>query len=328
MDQRARSPAFLVAPDSFKGTFDAPTAAAAIGRGLESAGAKVDSCPLADGGEGTMEVLLATLGGERFEAAARDPLGREVEAWWGRLADGRGVVEVAQASGLGLVREDERDAERASSFGTGELIAAAVGAGAREVLVGAGGSATTDGGAGAIAAVRAAGGLGGVKLAVLCDVRAPFEDAARVFGPQKGAGAATVERLSERLDRLASSLPRDPRGVPMSGAAGGLAGGLWAAFGAELRSGASAVLDAVGFERRLSSVEAVVSGEGRLDETSLEGKVVGEVAARCHDAGRTLHLIAGEVALDDSALRELGAASVETATTLSEIEATAAALSP
>ena len=135
---------------------------------------------------------------------------------------------MAAASGLALVSESERDAFAASTFGTGQLIAAAVERGAEVVYVGVGGSATTDGGAGAIKAIRQAGGLRDTKLVVLCDVRTPFEDAARIFGPQKGAGKDDVRRLTKRLNDMAGRLDRDPRGVPMTGAAGGLSGGLWA----------------------------------------------------------------------------------------------------
>ena len=313
---------YLVAPDSFKGTFTSPEVAGAIARGLAGTGARAEVCPLADGGEGTMEVLLAALGGQSAAAAAHDPLGRGIEARFGRLADGRAIVESAQASGLGLVEPRERDAEAASTFGTGELIAAAVAAGAQRVVVAAGGSAATDGGAGAVEAIEAAGGLHGARLEVLCDVRTPFDQAARVFGPQKGADADAVRRLEERLDRYADGLPRDPRGIEMTGCAGGLAGGLWAAFGAELRSGAAAVMDAIGFDRRLAAADAVVSGEGRLDEQSLEGKLVGEVADRCRAAGVPLHLIVGSVTLDE-ARRRLGAQTVTVASTLEEIEAAA-----
>ena len=247
-----------------------------------------DLCPVADGGEGTMEVLLTALGGETAGARVHDPLGREVDAGFALIEDGgTAIVEVAQASGLGLVAEDERDAEAASTAGTGELIMAAVAAGAAEVLVAAGGSATTDGGAGAIAAIEEAGGLGGARLVVLCDVRTPFERAAEVFGPQKGADAATVARLTRRLRDRAAKLPRDPRGVPMTGAAGGLAGGLWAAFGAALEPGAAFVLDALGFDARMRAARAVVTGEGRLDEQTLEGKAVGEVADALPPGGRT-----------------------------------------
>ncbi|MDX6599322.1 MAG: glycerate 2-kinase, partial [Gaiellales bacterium] len=242
-----RTPRALVAPDSFKGTFDAKTVADAIARGLQAAGWEADRCPVADGGEGTMELLVAALGGRLEAAEATDPLGRAVQCAVGWVAGGGGgeaaIVEVAQASGLGLVAHAERDPWRASTRGTGELIALVAAAGASEILVAGGGSATTDGGRGAIEAIREGGGLRSARLVVLCDVETAFEDASRVFGPQKGADAAMVEALEDRLTRLAAQLPRDPRGVPRSGAAGGLSGGLWAAFGAELRRGAAAILD-------------------------------------------------------------------------------------
>ena len=316
---------YLVAPDSFKGTLSSREVAGAVARGLESVGADADRCPLADGGEGTMEVLLEALGGERVAVPAHDPLGRPIEAEYGRLADGSAIVEVAAASGLGLVAEGERDPEAASTQGTGELIAATIAGGAARVLVAAGGSATTDGGAGAIAAIREAGGPAEARLELLCDVRTRFEDAPRTFGPQKGAGPESVARLERRLDELAGELPRDPRGIEMTGAAGGLAGGLWAAFGADLRPGAEFVLDAVGFDRRLEAADAAVSGEGRLDEQSLEGKLVGVVAQRCKAAGRPLHLIVGGVAGDRLSER-LAAAGLEVASTPDEIAAAATRL--
>ena len=198
------------------------------------------------------------------------PLGDPVDASFVLRADGSAVVECAAASGLGLVKEAERDAWAASTYGTGELIAAAVEAGASSVLVAVGGSATTDGGAGAIEALKEAGVT--PRMEVLCDVRTPFEDAARVFGPQKGADAAMVKRLSKRLAELAAAAPKDPRGVPMSGAAGGLAGGLWAHFGAKLVPGAPYVLDALGFDEAMRAALFVVTGEGRLDRQSLAGQ--------------------------------------------------------
>jgi glycerate kinase len=310
----------LVAPDSFKGTFTAEEAAAAIASGLRAAGGEAEELPVADGGEGTM----AALGGERATAGVSDPLGRPVDAEYALLADGRGVVEAAAASGLGLVAEDERDAFAASTQGTGELIAAAVEAGAEEVLVGVGGSATTDGGAGAVEALREAGVS--PRLIVLCDVRTAWEDAARVFGPQKGADAATVKRLERRLEKLAADAPRDPRGVPMTGAAGGLAGGLWAWLGAELVPGAPYVLDALGFNDRMRAATFVVTGEGRLDAQTLAGKACGEVATRCRQSGIACHAIVGANALDPFQERILDLASVTEATTLEEIEAAGAAL--
>ena len=289
---------FLVAPDSFKGTFGAASVAEAIAAGIEERGAEADRCPVADGGEGTMDVLLDALGGERRQAEVHDPLRRSIEASFGLLGDGTtAIVETAQASGLALVAPEERDPERADSFGSGELIAAAVGAGARSVLLAVGGSASTDGGAGAIAALREAGLLGTVAIEVLCDVTAPFEDAARIFAPQKGADGAAVERLARRLQARAAELPHDPCGVPMGGCAGGLSGGLWA-YGATLRPGAAFVLEAIGFDQRLGAVDAVVSGEGRFDSQSLGGKIVGEVAIHCARAGKPLHLVVGESGFD------------------------------
>jgi glycerate kinase len=310
-------PPLLVAPDAFKGTLDAPRVAAAIGRGVRRAGLlEPDLCPVADGGEGTLDVLLAALGGTRLAVEVSDPLGRPVLAHFGLLeADGAGgkgptaVVEVADASGLGRVAEHERDPLAASTEGTGQLIAAAIEAGARHVLVGAGGSATTDGGAGALAALTRAGGLREASLTVLCDVRTPFELAAERFAAQKGArDPETVRRLSRRLRRQARSLPRDPRGIPMTGAAGGLAGGLWAALGARLEAGAPFVLRALDFDRRLRRSRAVVVGEGRLDRGTLEGKAPGEIAVRARQGGVPAHAIVGVNALDafDARLLDLG----------------------
>jgi glycerate kinase len=298
---------FLVAPDSFKGTFDARRVAETIAAGIEAAGGESERCPVADGGEGTMDVLLGALGGERRSARVHDPLRRPIDAEFALLDDGKtAIVEMAQASGLSLVAPEERDAERADTYGTGELIAAAVEAGANRVLVAVGGSATTDGGRGALEALRESEAAfvfctssreqrtnAKVRIEVLCDVRTAFEDAARVFAPQKGADQAAVERLTARLEVLAAELPRNPRGVPMTGCAGGLSGGLWA-HGAELRPGADFVLDALDFDGRRDRADAVVSGEGRFDSQSLEGKIVGAIADRCAAAGKPLHLIVGQ----------------------------------
>jgi len=315
----------LVAPDSFKGTFRATEVAAAIGRGLEAAGRRVDLCPVADGGEGTLDALAAGLGAERRAAAVTDPLGRAIEAEFG-LAGEVALVDTAAASGLSLVSEDERDAVAASTAGTGELIAAAIEAGARTVYLGVGGSATTDGGAGAINALGGAGGLDGVELVVLCDVRTPFEDAARVFGPQKGADLDDVKRLTARLHAMARRWVRDPRGVPMTGAAGGLSGGLWAVFGAQLVPGAAFVLDEVGFDARMRAARAVVTGEGRLDMQSLVGKVVSEVATRARQSGVPCHAIVGSRELDSMGARILDLDRVIEASTVQELEAAGAAL--
>jgi glycerate 2-kinase len=294
----------LVAPDSFKGTLGAAEVAEAIARGLESCGHPTDRCPIGDGGEGTLEPLTQALDGELRSAVVADPLGRPIEARFAFADEGRiAVVETAAASGLGLVAASERDAIAASTLGTGELILAAIAAGAQVVYVGVGGSATTDGGAGAIRAIREGGGLRGARLVVLSDVRTPFEDAARVFGPQKGADQREVRRLSQRLNALARRLERDPRGIPMTGAAGGLSGGLWAEFGAELVSGSEFVLDAVDFDRR-----------------SLAGKAVSEVATRARQSGVPCHAIVGQRELDSFGARVLDLQAVLEASTLEEIE--------
>src|SRR3954451_20825033 len=268
----------LVAPDSFKGTFSAAQVAGAIGRGIERAGLlPPDLCPVADGGEGTLDALLPQLGGELRAVTVKGPLGAPVNTGFGLVEDGgTAIVEMAMASGLGLM--PSKDAWNASTYGTGELIAAAAQAGAAVILVAVGGSATTDGGAGAIEAIEAAGGLGGAKIVILSDVRTPFEDAPRVFGPQKGADEDMVRRLEQRLDELAQRLPRDPRGGPMTGAAGGLSGGRGAHYGAKLEAGAPFVLYAFDFDRRMLASRAVVTGEGKLDEQALQGKVIGEIS--------------------------------------------------
>jgi len=177
----------VLAPDSFKGTLTAPQVAAALAGPLEEAGYQVDRCPLADGGEGTADALLVARGGQLVEVDAHDPLGRAFGSSFALLGDGAtAVVETAAASGLALLAPGERDPERASTRGTGELIVAAARR-AAEVLVGVGGSATTDGGRGALEAIAMSGGLGGARIICLCDVRTPWELAARTFGPQKGA---------------------------------------------------------------------------------------------------------------------------------------------
>ena len=322
----------LVAPDSFKGTFSAADVAAAAAAGVRGAGREAVELPLADGGEGTMEVLSAAFGGEIQMELVHDPLGRPVTASFALLEGGEtAIVEMAQASGLARVAPTERDAWAASTYGTGELIAAAARAGTRKVIVTVGGSATTDGGAGALAALDAAGVE--VELEVLCDVWTVSELAPRTYGPQKGADPETVRRLERRLDELAARAPRDPRGVPLTGAAGGLSGGLWAFRGAKLVPGAASVLDLLDFDERASGAALVVTGEGRLDEQTLEGKVVAEVAARCRSLGVPCYAVVGKSALGREGLERLGLSGVREATKLPELrEAGAwlarAALSP
>jgi glycerate kinase len=268
----------LACPDKFRGTLTAARAAAAMAAGLRTAGFdEVRELPLADGGEGTLAALLASRGGSTRSTTVTGPLGDAVDAEWGLLPDGTAVVEMARASGLTLVGR-RNDALRASTRGTGELVAAALRGGAQRVVVGVGGSATTDGG---LAAVEALGwSLTGADVTVAYDVETPFLDAARVYGPQKGATAAQVELLTRRLERLAEEYERrtgvDVTALPGSGAAGGLAGGL-AAIGARLEPGFDVVAQHAGLDRALAGVDLVMTGEGSVDATSFEGKVVGGV---------------------------------------------------
>ena len=196
-------------------------------------------------------------------------------------------------------------------------------AGAGEVGAAAGHSAAADGGA---RAIEALGDAPGVPLTVACGVGTAWEDGARGFAPEKGADPSTVRRLERRLEALAAELPRDPRGVPHGGAAGGLAGGLWAAFGARLAAGATLVLDAVGFDARMRASRFVVTGEGRLDEQTLAGKLVGEVATRCRQSGVGCHAVVGENALDAFRARVLDLASVTEAREERDLEAAGRAL--
>jgi glycerate kinase len=288
-----------VCPDKFRGTLSAAEAAAAMARGLRRAGFDpVAEVAMADGGEGTLEALLAARGGARRTVRVTGPLGDPVDADWGLLPDGTGVVEMARASGLALV--ERKDPLRASTRGTGELIAAVRRGGARRILVGVGGSATTDGG---LAAVEALGwSLGGLEVSVACDVATRFLDAARVFGPQKGASDAEVELLTRRLASVAD-VYLERTGVDVTvlegaGAAGGLAGGL-AAIGARLEPGFEIVAHAAGLEELLDHADLVVTGEGRTDPQSFEGKVVGGVLEWAAELGIPHRaVIAGQISAD------------------------------
>lgn len=285
----------LAAPDKFRGSLDAAAVAAALADGARRAGWDCIELPLADGGEGT----LAALGGANRSSRVPGPLGDPVEAEWrldGRLA----VVEMARASGLALLGGPEaNDPVAASTRGTGELIAAAIEAGASTVIVGVGGSATTDGGLGAVEALRGHGPLA-AEVLVACDVQTPFLDAARVFAPQKGATPEVVDVLSQRLIEVArrydAELGVDVTAVAGAGAAGGLAGGL-AALGAKLVPGFDLVADRVGLARRLGEADAVLTGEGRFDSTSFNGKVVGSLLQLCAERSLRALVVAGEIDL-------------------------------
>jgi glycerate kinase len=270
----------VVCPDKFRGTLRADEAARAMAAGVERAGYDdVVVVPLADGGEGTLDTMLAARGGSRRTARVTGPLGEPVDAQWGVLPGGTAVVEMAQASGLALVAH-RNDPLRASTRGTGELLRTVRAQGITRVIVAVGGSASTDGG---LAAVEALGwSLQGMHVTVACDVETAFTDAARVYGPQKGATDAQIALLTRRLETLADQY-RTRTGVDVTrltgaGAAGGLAGGL-AAIGAQLAPGFEVVAEAAGLETALEAAVLTVTGEGKLDASSLEGKVVGGVLA-------------------------------------------------
>jgi len=272
-------PFAIVCPDKFRGTLSAPVAAAAMARGLRSAGVEeVQEIPLADGGEGTIDALLAARGGALRSARVTGPLGDVVETEYAVLSDGTAVIEMARASGMALVPGARNDPLRASTRGTGELIAAALRAGAPRIVVGVGGSASTDGG---LAAAEALGwSLAGADVTVACDVTTPFLDAAEVYGPQKGATAAQVALLTRRLETLAGEYASrtgvDVTELEGAGAAGGLAGGL-AAIGARLEPGFEVVAAAAELGGVMQDADIVVTGEGKLDLTTFDGKVVGGV---------------------------------------------------
>lgn len=324
----------LVAPDKFKGTFTAADVADAVVNGLAQIDVTADICRIADGGEGTIDVLSDSVPGELLEAEATDALGAPVRGRLFVFNDGKSaLVEVADAIGLALIPEARRDAVAASSAGAGELIVAAAALGVRDVFVGIGGTASTDGGRGAIESMRAArllGRHGALKkcprLTVLCDARAAWEQAPLVFAPQKGATESEVEILAKRLDEFARELPVDPRGKLLTGAGGGLSGGLWAAGGATLKSGAAWVLDQLDFTSRMTAARAVVTGEGSLDHQTLLGKAVGEVATRARQSGVPCHAIVGRMGMTEFEARILDFESWTEATTLTAIAEAAAAL--
>lgn len=284
----------LAAADKFKGTATAAQVCAAIGHACWDLGFDCTEIPLADGGEGTLDVL----GGANRTSVVTGPLGQAVEAEW-RFHRGVAVIEMARASGLTLAGGAENnDPVGATTRGTGELIDQALNLGAHKIIVCLGGSATTDGGLGALRAISTPARLRAVEFLVACDVDTLFVDAARIFAPQKGATRAQVSLLTGRLEKLAQTYASD-YGVdvsylPGAGAAGGLAGAL-AALGASIMSGFDIVAEETGFDEAVRAADIVVTGEGFLDATSLDGKVVGSVRDYCVDANVTVHAVVGDV---------------------------------
>jgi glycerate 2-kinase len=284
----------LAASDKFKGTLTAAQACAAIGHACWELGIDCTEMPMADGGEGTLDVL----GGPNRSTLVTGPLGDPVRAEW-RYDRGVAVIEMARASGLTLVGGAAgNDAMAASTQGTGELIDTALDMGARRIIVCLGGSATTDGGFGALRAISTPARLKAVDFVVACDVDTLFTDAAEVFAPQKGASPAQVKLLTGRLERLAQVYKQehgvDVASIPGSGAAGGLAGAL-AALGATLMPGFDIVAEETGFDEAVKNHDLVITGEGLLDDTSFEGKVVGSVADYAEEHGTKMLTIIGDI---------------------------------
>jgi glycerate 2-kinase len=284
----------LASPASLKGVLSPLEAAGHLASGLRRVdGVETAELPVADGGEGTAAVIHAALGGTWRRAVVPGALGAPVEADWLLLDDGTAVVESAQAIGLPALELHELDPLRATSRGLGELLLAALAERPSSLLVCIGGTATVDGGAGLLAA--AGERLRDVPLRAACDVRNPLlgeRGAARVFGPQKGADAAAVEVLEARLAGMAELAPY--RDLPGAGAGGGLGAAL-AALGGQLVEGAELVLDTIGFDERAGRADLVVTGEGTVDATTLEGKAPGAVVRRCAQLGVRCELFGGIV---------------------------------
>jgi glycerate 2-kinase len=286
----------LACPASLKGVLSAVEAAGALAAGFRSAGAEVDECPIADGGEGTAEALFVALGGEWREAVVADPLGRPIRARWLLLPDRVAVVESARAIGLGVLAE--RDPLHASSRGLGELVRAARAEWPAGLVVGLGGSATVDGGAG-MREVLSSLPAGTVAL---CDVRTRLADAARLYAPQKGASPDDVRELERRLAAMQDLTP--VADLPGSGSAGGL-GAAFAALGARLVPGARYLLERIDFRAWLRDADLAVSGEGALDATTLEGKAPWEARRMAEEEGVRCALFGGRVELDEADVHAL-----------------------
>lgn len=336
----------VVAPNAFKGCLTARAAAAAMSAGVARAlpGAEIVRVPVADGGDGLVDVVREALGGAAIAVPVTGPLGERVEAVICHHAEtGLAAVEMALASGLALVPPDRRDALAASTFGTGELIARALELGVRKIIVGIGGSATTDGGTGMAQALGvrffdendrplAPSGaalsrlrridmsgldprLAGVRIEAACDVDNPLygpRGAACVFGPQKGATPAQVTQLDEGLRTFARVIERDlgvsVADMPGAGAAGGLGAGLKAFLGAALKPGSELVLDIVGLDQALDNADLVLTGEGAIDAQTAAGKAPAVVAARARARGCACIAIAGR---RDDALEALHAIGID-----------------
>lgn len=334
----------VIAPQAYKGSLPAPEVAAAMALGLRRVlpDADIVEIPLADGGEGTVETMVAATDGKLMTAHATGPLGDPVIANWGILGDGKtAVIEMAAASGIGLLPADRLDPLSTTSYGTGELILAALEAGCRDIIVGLGGSASNDAGAGMAQALGARlldrhqrelarggaalatlaridvsgldGRLASSRVSAACDVTNRLlgrNGASWVYGPQKGASADTCRELDDALSNFAAVVERDlgvaVGDVPGAGAAGGLGAGLIAFLGTRLVPGMDIIADAVKLTERIEGASLVLTGEGRLDSQTLSGKTVAGVASRAQALGIPVVAIAGQLSGDMAELRRRG----------------------
>ena len=320
----------LIAPDKFKGSLSALAAAEAIARGFRAVWpeATMDLAPIADGGEGFAEALAAALGAEWVNVRSVDVIGRSIDARYAWLGGEKlAVIEMSEASGLWRIAPEEREPLRADTFGTGLLLAAAIARGATRVLIGLGGSATTDGGFGLARAlgnrfvngdgkefqptpgtlhllrrIERPSSLALPEVIAACDVQNPLlgaRGAARVYGPQKGAGPGVVEVLERAMTRLAdvcaSSFEKDHRDIPGAGAAGGLGFGLLTFCNASIRPGFDIIAETVRLGDRIAAADLVVTGEGRLDDQTLDGKGPAGIAALARKAGKRVIAFGGSI---------------------------------
>ena len=322
----------VLAFDSFKGNLSAREACETVRDGILSVRPDTETVilPMADGGEGTAEAMMAALGGEWISQAVTGPLpSMSVEAGYAWLPESKtAVVEMAVASGLPLLKPEERDPINATTYGTGELIKAAVAKGAEKILLTVGGSATVDGGVGAAEAlgwqfteetIIPPEKMNLPEVDVLCDVTNPLcgpNGAAQVYGPQKGATPEMVKELDSNLWKLSEKvfqcLEKDIRDLPGAGAAGGLAFGAVAFMGGRLVPGIDTVMETVGLADALSGADWVLTGEGRFDSQSVQGKVVDGVQRLAKAAGAKIGVIAGCVKLSETEWRAAGVEWVET----------------
>lgn len=293
----------VIACDSYKGCLSSSEVAGAAAKGVAEVypDCEIVRLSVADGGEGTVDALVETLGGHLECAEVSDPLGRPVKAVYGVAGD-LAIIESAAACGLTLLSKEERNPLIATTKGLGELILAAIDKGCRRFLIGLGGSATNDGGMGMISADGFLERARGMKFTVACDVDTPYigaHGASRVFGPQKGASEEDVEILEERLRGYALKILKDT-GIDVSdmagaGAAGGLGGAFRAYLGAELKRGVDLVLDQIGFDSIIDGADLVITGEGCSDYQTLKGKTAAGVLERAKRKGIPVMLVSGAI---------------------------------